>query len=1265
MRQSFVLVPLLLLLGCASGTRRETSVPARTPDEAIQVLKAAEAAADNDAAQQARAGWLRYLIASDPRGAAARLTAAAQSAAPSQRALALAGLGEIAEDRTDSLAATRQFIAALQAAPTDPVAELATVRLLDLEGESPQLDELISAAVRGLKAPIAPRAARLAREAAARIAGRQAAAAGDPRIEWEAWRAVGTVQRWRVGGPFAAFRLFDLQRSLALDGRAPATTALNDRRLDFPDGDVGLDLEPGDGDVFYAASDVTLQKGGNYLLWVEGAAALEARLDGAVVISRVPYPVESPRAQTTPVRLAPGIHHVLVRWSRAEGNRFRLTLVRSDGDVSDATSAAPKELSGSRAAAPCDLGQVCVTPPAWTDRADLRAAAIAMLEESPGDALAAWLLARAAMGDDRTISRAAVDRTITLSAGGAPALALRAQQLLHDPGVPDRIARGRALADLGEAARKDPLLIRARLTAAAMERDSERYDDAVQDLDKAEAALQEDKAPASSRLLVARARLLDARGNAAGARARAEEALKLAPGRCDTLQLLLDLSGRGGAVGEQRKYAEQLISCGDGLSSAAQAARSRADLVRARELLARAAALRPAQPGRLQQLAEVQMARKEMPEAIASLRTAAALAPRSAEPLRRLAGALELAGEPKAAVEARRAALRLAPGDLQIRQQIALDEGKRLMPWSDRDGVALLKDSKKAPPGASAVRVLDYGAAQIFPDGGGVERTHTVARVFDKKGIAKFGEARIPSDAVVVRLRTIKADGRVLEPESIPEKESISLPGLEPGDAVEIDYLRGLAPRGPDMPGYSLGAFFFRDDETPMGESTYEVRTPWAPEVDAHNLELPPGTVAREGDGFRFRYSARDVKPQLGEPHQTTEGETLPWVQIGTGAGQNELMKSLADWALLKARPTSSTLELAQRSLGNGAQQTARNIYAAVSQAVRGRSNGNDFQSSAAHILAQGRGNRLLVLKAALASARIPSHIVLARTFLADPAPHRFPRGDLYSYALLRIDLPGGPAFVDPSYRLAPFNQIPPFLRGQDAWVLPEPGEEAVYIQLPATLAGQQDGRALQMDLTLDAEGVATGTGRDEHHGFESASLKDALERLDRDQRKQAVESMLGRGLRGVTLETLSTEHETDQEGPATLVYGLRVQAARRDGTQLFVQSSLVPARLSRRWLQTAERQVPLLVDQPEVLTQRVSIALPEGRHLRGAPKPVKQASPFGEYRWSAREEGGKLVIEELLSMPQQRVAPAEYAAFADFARAVDQAQSQELVVGP
>ena len=41
------------------------------------------------------------------------------------------------------------------------------------------------------------------------------------------------------------------------------------------------------------------------------------------------------------------------------------------------------------------------------------------------------------------------------------------------------------------------------------------------------------------------------------------------------------------------------------------------------------------------------------------------------------------------------------------------------------------------------------------------------------------------------------------------------------------------------------------------------------------------------------------------------------------------------------------------------------------------------------------------------------------------------------------------------------------------------------------------------------------------------------------------------------------------------------------------------------------------------------------------------------------------MVIEESFTMPQQRIAPARYAEFADFARRVDEAQGQELLLGP
>ena len=1253
-----------LLAGCAHGAHR-TAAPRSAADDALARLDAAESAARRDPAQQARAGWLRYLIASDPRGAARWLSAAASTGAPAERALALCGLGELAEDRTDSLAAAEAWIAALQVAPTEPIVELAAARLLDLEGEAPEVDAAIFAAAAAARAPLAPRAARLLREAAARIAMRRAQAERDPQLEVNAWREVGAVQHWRAGGPFAALRLFDLRKTLPLDGPAPATTAANDRALDFPDGDVGLELEPPEGDLFYAASEVTLAKGGDYLLWIEGAAALEVRVDGAVAVSRAPYPRESPRAQTAAVQLPAGKHQLLARWSRSEGSRFRVSLVRGDGAPSDQTSAAPPELSGFRAPSPCALGVACAAAPAWRDNSDLRVAAAAMLEKDTGDALAAWLLARAAMGDDRTISRPAVEKAVTLTASGAPSLALRSQQLLHDPEVPDRIARGRALSDLLDGVRGNPGFLRARLTAAALERDSERYDDAAQELDKAEAVLREEKAPLPPRLLAARARLLEARGNPAGARLKAQAALAAGPDRCDTIQLLADLSRRDGSLKDQKRWTYALVPCLDGLPAAAQQARDRGDLLRAEELLRLSAALRPAQPGRLELLAEVQAARQQVPSAVASVRAAAALSPRSPEPLRRLAGFLELLGETKGATDARKAALRLAPGDLQLRQQLALDEGAKLLSWTDRDAVALARARAEVPEGSSAVRLLDYGAVQLFADGGGVERVHTVARVLDKKGVVKFGEAQIPADAQVLHLRTLKADGRVLEPESIPEKEGISLPGLEPGDAIEIDYLRGLAPRGPDLPGYAPSAFFYRDEETPLAESTYEVLAPAPFDVDAHNLTLPPDAVTREGDGQRFHYTVRNVAPLQQQPHSPGESEIMPWAQVGAGAGQKQLVLSMADWALLRTRQGAATQELARRAAGKSPEETARQIYAAVAQAVRGRSNGTEFASSASHVLAQGRGNRLLVLKAALAAAGIPAHLVLVRPFGGDPAPYRFPRGELFAYAVLRVDLPAGAAWVDPSYRLAPFGQLPAFARGQVAWVVPEPGEAPVEIRTPSALPGEQEGRLVSLDLSLDASGAATGDGRDEHFGFEAASLKDALERLDRDQRKQAVEAMLGRGLRGISLETLSAEHEADQGGSATLQYGLHLDLGRRDGEQLFVPSSLLPSRMVRRWGGAGERTVVLLVDTQEQNASHASIALPPGKHLRKPPEAVSLSTPFGNYRWAAREEGGKLLIDESLGVPQQRVAPDKYAAFMDFARAVDDAQSQELVVAP
>ena len=226
---------LVFLVGCTAGSSTKRESPGG-PQEAAKRLAAAERAGD-----PVRAGWLRYLVASDPAGAEKLLNG-------SRDPLALAALGEIREDRLDSTGAANAWADALAAAPRSPAAEFAAIRLLDAQGDSRAVDDLVVKAAEGLRASgAAPRAARLVREAAARVF----ASRGDADQERAAWADAGALQHWRVGGPYAALRLFDLTRPLALDGPAAARAEPRfERELDFPDGDVGLELEPADGDLY-------------------------------------------------------------------------------------------------------------------------------------------------------------------------------------------------------------------------------------------------------------------------------------------------------------------------------------------------------------------------------------------------------------------------------------------------------------------------------------------------------------------------------------------------------------------------------------------------------------------------------------------------------------------------------------------------------------------------------------------------------------------------------------------------------------------------------------------------------------------------------------------------------------------------------------------------------------------------------------------------------------------------------------------------------
>ncbi len=527
-----------------------------------------------------------------------------------------------------------------------------------------------------------------------------------------------------------------------------------------------------------------------------------------------------------------------------------------------------------------------------------------------------------------------------------------------------------------------------------------------------------------------------------------------------------------------------------------------------------------------------------------------------------------------------------------------------------------------------------------------------------------LAEVHVPAGAEVLSLRTLKKDGRVLEPEPIGGKDSASLPGVEVGDVVEYEYLTSTGARGAATPGFAAPKFYFRIADGQLFRSVYDVRAPkgLGLEVDPHRVAPagPRNGVTEAGGMERVHFEARDVPTFVREPSGPPLEEVLPFAQVGAGAGLDEAMASIGDFLLEKSRPTAEVAAFARAAAhGLTGAAAAAAVYAKVMEEVKGAE--GPLTTRAAATLAQGRGSRLMLLKSALKALGIASRIALVRPFTADPSPYRFALADLYGYAALQILLPGGPVLAAPALRFAPFGRISPQAEGMSAVLLPEVGERTQRFIAPGS--GAAEGKEVSLRLGLSADGTLSGEGEEKYQGLEAAYLKAGLERLSQDQRRQAIEAAIARTFDSAALSNFSIDEKDEPGAPVAIRYQFKAPGfARAEGERLLASNGLYPANLARRFLALFERKTPLLVPGPEKLQLVAQIALPEGMALAGAPLAVRLDTPFGRYERSEQKEPGKLVLQEQLEVKMARIAPDEYGAFGDFVSSVDKAQAREWV---
>jgi hypothetical protein len=579
-----------------------------------------------------------------------------------------------------------------------------------------------------------------------------------------------------------------------------------------------------------------------------------------------------------------------------------------------------------------------------------------------------------------------------------------------------------------------------------------------------------------------------------------------------------------------------------------------------------------------------------------------------------------------------------------------------------RDGLEAVRRYLADPPpfDQPQVLVLDYTAVRIYEDGSSVSLVQQVTRVQSEEAVDAQGEFQIPPGAELLRLRTIKADGTVLEPDLIEGKETISLPGLAMGDFVEFEVLL-TSPPSSGLAGAALGdRFYFQSFEQPFRESELLLITPSDLEITLDPRgPAPEPVVETRGDVRLMRFHVEDSPPLVQEPSSVALREFVPSVNWSIGATWDRLVDGVRDALAEQDVIDPAARRLVGEILGGDAdapaEVQAKKIFYWVLENIEPS---DVLFGGGAAMLASRTGHPARVLHYLYGLAGVTSELVLVRDYAADQTRSEVADEETYSNILVRAELDGHPTYLFTGARGTPFGYIPASLAGMDGLAL---GAELERIVLPAAAPGQ-DRRTVRIEGEIAADGSAQIVVEETYHGAGAIAWRESLEGIPAAMLEQRFEEVYaGQLFPSSRLERLEVEGRDTPEAPLVLRYALDVIAlGHREGAR-WVVPALLPVEVASSLTRVPERSTAQVV-MPLDAEVTIALTLPEGMSAPELPSSVTVEGPNGaRFVVEGRREGRLVEVKRSLAVPRMRVAPEDYPALVRFSRQAEVAEARPI----
>ncbi|MGH9542457.1 MAG: DUF3858 domain-containing protein [Terriglobales bacterium] len=1139
----------------------------------------------------------------------------------------------------------RAALKLLALAPDDPAAELAAREISGtLDGEGRELldaaPELRQTLARPLTNPTI--AYMLGRPLLALVR-----APGVPLPPVEATALAGRPEHWVLYGPFGMWRNLDFDRAFPIERQAAASYTDRGRTLagqpfEAVRGLVDFPADWHNEGIDYAVTYVRAPRAERYALRIYSPASVAVQINGAQVLRNDRRSAYMPAAAVAEFELQAGWNRIVVKLGGFADRNFSLTLRPASSAPAAADDAASLPAGARLAGAPRPLA----APPT------LGAGCAARLRAHRDDLVALWADGlRRGEDEDGETARVELERASRLAPAATPAWLALADVYpgLEDASQTWAAAQGAAAARAAE--KSDPAALAAAEHLGEIAESQGGFTEAARDFAR---CVGRGYAPCDW----AEFHLAARRHWTPEARQALTHALADSPSDWAGLSDALDFYTATGDAAAARQLEAELRRDPRGHVELARFLLRHGRAAEAAPLFAEEVAFDPSSAPLRRDYLEALLRAGQVNAAATAAHAALALLPND-ERLAAAAADAVLAQNRAAGIAALR---QEEEGRNLLRHQADFLAGDRFWaPWY-HSAASVLKDAPSGAeyPNAASILVLDQMVDRINPDSTRDSYIHQIIRVLNSAGIEAQGTVQIPAGSDIITLRTIKPDGTTLLPEIHANLASVQMPGLEPGDFIETEYVMHARASNAVAGTIDNNMFFvFNSSREPYHYSDYIVLAPDDYPLMIETERFPTPAKVTPLTGNMQGWTAREWLIQktriLGvEPNMPPEQQLVPMVWVSGKMDWSEIGDYLADALFSVHRVTAEMRGTAERlaSAAGSPDPTARarKIFDWVAA---------NIQPGAGAPLAPARqyfvdrsGSRLAAFLGLLAAANIPAKLAMARP-VTDRSPLKIPNFASFQYPLVRVGSGDKAAWFDLNNDFARAGYINPAFRGAQA-LLAGAGGAAQFATVPNT-PSPLDGMVTTANVRVNGNGDAVLHLTLEFRGPLGEEIRKSLASVPASQLPQIYQQVLLQSYPNGTADQGKIEGLDASDQPLTItVDGAIPGYARRVGDRWEIGHLIGSVGVLSRYASLPGRVHPLVIPGDSFETTKVQVVLPPQFAPPPPPASVNIANQFGSYQASYHEGGNQLDFMRTVYMKANYITPDEYNAFRRFGEAVD-----------